>query len=74
MPLIMASTFVGHATDQDFVIPPKPLSKIGQCAKLLKRVMDTNQYGVCQSTFRASSVLHLHRGRSRSAATFLKVL
>ena len=74
MPLIMASTLVEHATNQDFLIPPKPLSKTGQWADLLKRVMDTNQYGVYQSTFRASSVLHLHRGRSRSPAKFLKVL
>ena len=59
--------------DQEFVIPPKPASKIGQCVDLLKRIMDANQYGIHQGTFRVSSVLHLYTGRSRGLATFVKV-
>ena len=59
--------------DQEVVIPPKPASKIGQCIDLLKRIIDANQYGIHQGTFRASSDLHLYRGRSKGPVTSVKV-
>ena len=55
-----ASGFILPAfVDQEFIIRPKPILKTGQCADLLKRVINTNQYGISQRTFRATSVLHL---------------
>lgn len=55
-----ASGFILPAfIDQEFIIRPKPILKTGQCADLLKRVINTNQYGISKRTFRATSVLHL---------------
>ena len=72
--LKVAGSFIWPAfINQEFFIPPRPASKIGQCVDLLKRIKDANQRGIHQVTFRVSSVLHLYAARSSCPAAFVKV-